>query len=682
MFYDLFFFKLLVYSGWTVFVVHSAVVLFGAWTIVFLMKQSNGRINGKVLWYGVRDELYAQGSIIGVALAYGGLAHLFFPMRWYDGGMRVAILEFFPFVLFITFVFRSYFIVQRGALYTNPILRQLSCLTMWTVIAALLTVSSIMSGFIAVLWVLFLSVACLVYWYLKKLSIQYYLVEQGGKDKKQQGQGHLGEQEKEKEKELLDFCTSEFISLWNPGSSSSPVLSYLFSAECWYLLILAPKLLLTHRYYDATMTMLIPLFGKTGAAAPADLAAVGVISFFIGTQSGPFLANELRTKLSKRFISLSSVSVIGLFFYVMLTTSAYSADRPKRLWIQHVTREYRNIPAKERAGYFTLLPSSSSTTHNEKHSQQDGVAKDYGLWVIAFDSQGFHPIDSYILSYYQEHGQGQGQSHSHGEGKSMHDYHNAYQKVQCDASNGQCYTQFPWYFPVAENLRDSYYLPTQQPPLLSEEESFQLLVSSHKLVGSGQGKKNKNKNTRLIEIVLIGPSHMHLVLRNSPPSQVPLKDRLVRWYLNETLPSSLSSVTETLSRYSSAATAATGAGRGAGSKPVYSEKELAAMSSKLQESVSAMRWDQIFFFEVGSGLCPSGVCMKKVYVEVEGDQPIDVMGYGHYVERARIDGKRVSSSQRQESSADPIDQFIEHLPDWSKGAEWTKFPSSLIVERI
>jgi hypothetical protein len=677
-FYDLFFFKLIVYTGWTVFSIHSLIVLLGISTIVFIMKQSNGRITWKTLSWGIRDELLTQGIIILSAVVYGVMAHYFFPMRWYNGGMGIAILEFFPIILLVTFVHRAYFILHRGMTYTNPILRQLSCLSLWTIISVISIGLGVMSGFIVCLWVFFLSIASLVYWYLKKLAIQQYSVQLRKESDSQTENNKNTDKEKD-----LDICSSELFSLIGfDQNNNNSFTSYLFTPEFWYLLILSPKLLLTHRYYDATMTMLIPLFGKTGSTASSDILIAATITGFIAPASGALLANDLKTKLSKSFVVKFSTIVFLIWRYVMMTTPAYSSERPKRLWIQHVTREYRNVPEKERNDYFVPLSSSLvKSPSSPSSSAGKEVTTDYGLWVISFDSQGFHPIQSYIASYTEVQQQ------------PKTNRAEPYQTVSCENSNGHCYSMFPWYFPVAEVLKDSYYLPTSHPPLIAENEKFQLFVSSHPMIPK---KSEPTKTTsRMIEIILVGPSHMHLVLRDplssssssSSNGKLPLKDRIVRWYLDESLPSSVEMIEKTISVYRT----------NHQKKPVYSESRLLQLQSSLQETVSPIRWDNIYFFEIGSGLCPSHVCMKRVYLEVTGNEEIDVIGYGHYVEKAKIDEKRYQQkkkvksgetveketrSQEEKKEKDPIDEFLNHLPDWSKGAEWTKFPSSLIVERI
>ena len=48
--------------------------------------------------------------------------------------------------------------------------------------------------------------------------------------------------------------------------------------------------------------------------------------------------------------------------------------------------------------------------------------------------------------------------------------------------------------------------------------------------------------------------------------------------------------------------------------------------------------------------------------------PVDIAVYGHYV--ALSDGSK------------EINQFIQRMPEWARGAEWTKFPSILISDRI
>lgn len=670
-FFDLFFFKLILYSGSTVYYVHSLLILYGISVVYYLMRQSRGRITSSILFNGIRDELLVQGGITVIAALYGLFLTAFLPMRWYDGGMFIALVEFLPFTIFVTVWVRGW-MTDRSKAYSNPILRQLSILSFWIFSASVCLVLGIMSGFIPCLWIFFISTASLVYWFVKKAEVESYRSERGGgrssnalkrdskKDDEDDHDNNKGK--KGSTDDDLDLCfTNEGI---NWSSQSEGISSYLMSAEFWYLLILSPKILLTHRYYDATLTMLIPLFGKTGSAVPSDLAMAATIAFFVTSASAAVLANDLKTRLTKRSVYIGQGIVLLTLFYLLWNTSAYSDQRPKRLWIQHVHREYRNIPLSDRKHYTSLL---SATTSSPSSSKSHDVS-DYGLWVIAFDSQGFNPIQKYINQFLHLH---HPQENNHEGGKN-------FQKVSCDVSNGDCYMQFPWYFPVADALRDSYYLATNEPPQIPKDQQFHLYVSSHPLTTT---------KTRLIEIVLIGPSHIHLVLRNSPQSgkttTKTIKDRLVRWHLNESLPSTTEPIDEVIRQYEEA-------NNRNKKKPVYTPNQLEGIIKRLEkESISPLRSENIFFFEIGFGLCPKHYCMKRLYVEVQGDDPIDVVTYGHYVEETRLQGKRVKKNEsvegggeEDESVNDAIDSFVDVLPTWSKGAEWTKFPSYLVVERI
>ena len=60
------------------------------------------------------------------------------------------------------------------------------------------------------------------------------------------------------------------------------------------------------------------------------------------------------------------------------------------------------------------------------------------------------------------------------------------------------------------------------------------------------------------------------------------------------------------------------------------------------------------------------IYIYTLYVYIDDDL-IDIAAYGHYIDVA---------------PSHEIETFIQQLPDWSKGAEWTKFPSYLIKDTI
>ncbi|KAJ1426251.1 hypothetical protein B484DRAFT_480177, partial [Ochromonadaceae sp. CCMP2298] len=122
---------------------------------------------------------------------------------------------------------------------------------------------------------------------------------------------------------------------------------------------------------------------------------------------------------------------------------------------------------------------------------------------------------------------------------------------------GECYMQFPWYFPVSEVLRESYYIAAECPKVGAARLSLKLHsvpVSSGVHTGTGAGTgavpdpvssgpvsiphplvpsmvnpkgEGLGSDLRLLEVTVRGPSHMHLVLRDGDGG-----GRLLRWYID------------------------------------------------------------------------------------------------------------------------------------------------------
>jgi hypothetical protein len=191
-------------------------------------------------------------------------------------------------------------------------------------------------------------------------------------------------------------------------------------------------------------------------------------------------------------------------------------------------------------------------------------------------------------------------------------------------------------------------------------------------------------NRLLLAITISGPSHVHIVLRESEPGQL-----ITRWFLDEEALSPSPSNSVSLSLAGSLSVS--------GSHPKYTSVphgQIPTISPSLLREVqsrliapSPLRSEGLRVMEVGFGLCAAHRerCQKRIWVEVEknnnvnakmdkgkgkgkGQQgSLEVITYGHYVDQT--DDALLQS-------------FVDLLPIWAKGAEWTKFPSILISETI
>ena len=193
--------------------------------------------------------------------------------------------------------------------------------------------------------------------------------------------------------------------------------------------------------------------------------------------------------------------------YSALFLSPYSTTVPKRLWVQHVER---------------TIESLDGTRHY-----------DHGLWISAMDKQGLLPLQQAGISQALD-------------SKNL-------KAASCDRFNGDCYMKFPWYFPVADGIRDSMYIPTAEPPrplsptfqfslsskprlMHSQSEDTQIQSQSQKQTPSQiqaqiqaqtQAKTRTQTQTRLLHVHLQGPSHMTLVLRDGAQGR-----RVLAWNLD------------------------------------------------------------------------------------------------------------------------------------------------------
>ena len=72
------------------------------------------------------------------------------------------------------------------------------------------------------------------------------------------------------------------------------------------------------------------------------------------------------------------------------------------------------------------------------------------------------------------------------------------------------------------------------------------------------------------------------------------------------------------------------------------------------------------YIQVGLGLCP-GACHYLLEMLVSGPEAVSVATAGHYV--------------LMRDTA-PLQRLTAGLPEWSVGAEWTKFVSKLIATKV
>jgi hypothetical protein len=412
---------------------------------------------------------------------------------------------------------------------------------------------------------------------------------------------------------VVEIALFFIASYWYRSQSGT---IYGDKLSCWYfdwrsifLLTLTPIVSLYHRMAHTLLDVMIPLLGKSGTVVPADIVLAAVMALQWSTYVGTLTTDSITKPFNFSMLRKAGTSIV--ITYALIGCSfAYRDCHPKRLWIYHIERRFQS---KLHGNNNHFRPNNAMTRREYDHGGiQYEAMVDQGLYVLGFDTQGLKPIDLYLSDFVNEYSVNN---------LPLEDYKRL---ASCEVSTGECYGSFPWYFPVADALRDSVYIPTISAMQLEIDNLHQMemFITDH----------SSDPSTRILEIELKGPSHINLVLRETSPGQ-----QITRWYLTEEqLDGRQATVDDILP------------------KLTYPHP---------------LRSEGIYFMEIGFGLCFAlqNPCKKSVWLEVTGSEYLDVISYGHYVNN--LD--------------DPlIDKFIQRLPSWSRGAEWTKFPTVLIAERV
>lgn len=444
---------------------------------------------------------------------------------------------------------------------------------------------------------------------------------------------------------------------------SQPPTRFLYSPEFFYVLAFLPMLFQWVQIARLFLTMTVPLLGKSGTTVPTDPAIAALIGILVSGPAPLLLAHELdRPVITKRTTKMCAVGMGTILLVATFYLQPYSAHRPKRLWIQHLHRTVHHYSEHDIAHGLNPLISSPGSVIGGVASSVSGVIapvkakatlkEDCGVWISAFDEQGMTPLQSLGVS-------------------RLDGRHKA--STQCNVWNGDCYLQFPWYFSVSEVLRDSHYIPTACPSDILPAQQLKLLLSSTAVpppaAAIAVGKHSAD--LRLVKISLHGPSHMHLILRDNSQGQ-----RIVKWCIAshaDSVPNSanMKSLPDDAVHMRVTSDGATGDVISAQYVAAADATASADKNSAVLNLIAppAARAEGVHYLSVGFGLCsPTTGCHQDVYLLVRGSAAVQVAAYGHYTDQ-------------KEDSAE-IKELIKELPDWSVGAEWTKFPSLLIQNAV
>ena len=149
----------------------------------------------------------------------------------------------------------------------------------------------------------------------------------------------------------------------------------------------------------------VPLLGRVGSRVPLD-AAVGAL---VGILAG--LIRTLTPPWPRRPNKRVCFSVLAGLLVAACAAPAFTAARPKRLALQHVSRDL-------------------------------DISRDSGLWVIPLDGSRLRGLGRAL-------------------GRAT--------PVACDKLRPSCYLEFPWFFPFADIVRGDVWLDAPPPDLAGDK---------------------------------------------------------------------------------------------------------------------------------------------------------------------------------------------------------------------
>jgi hypothetical protein len=540
-----------VYSGWVITAVHFAGFMLAV--AVCWLKLPNVA----VLKAATKHAFYLQAMCVAVGVLVGCVYALLAPMRWYAGGGRYACLVFIPPVILTEFLLREQSLGSKlstdlgsheGAAW------ELFGLLYWAVILGVTTLLGHRGAHLPLLWTLSGAAAVMC---------------------RSVGAACMGGPAAKASKLLHTNSSVNLTAQTTPSYSWTNLLVELTAS-----LVMLPAAALWFYQLIEGMDLVIPLLGKTGSVLIGDilvgaLYGIGVGSLLRLPVLDPLLAPAVRAYVRHgrnqvRWLVVYPLMavIVATLAYSVLSTSPYSAARPKRLWVHHLERDLSGLGR--------------------------GEGKDSGLWIVGFDSLGLGPLSAAPQIPPRLDGHHRTASFrgtwfpDPAEASSRPGVTEHRQGFNCGKMNGECYLYWPYFFPVAEVLADAYYIPAA-PPLSSgnpDDEANKPLVVQSESSAVIDGK-------RIVKISVSGPGHLNLVLRDDKSGE-----RVLRWGMIQSTDDS--------------------------AKDSFMQQSIA-----LVETPSA-RMDGVHYLQIGFGYCP-GSCLFRMEVEIAGEASIDMSVYGHYV---------------------------------------------------
>jgi hypothetical protein len=206
------------------------------------------------------------------------------------------------------------------------------------------------------------------------------------------------------------------------------------------------------QYIQTLATFVFPLMGRIGTELPVELLGGAMLSLPVSICMVLPLSvvHEMPARQQKGWTRLLFLATAGLFLAVAFRFP-FDIEHPKRIYMQHVSREW--------------------------HTQGKLQREDSGVWVNSMDYRNLH-------------------DHLHQNLPFMLDKGVARTPAPCEG----LFCSFPWYFPIQEMITGGIYIPAKKPP-----GSLHLKVVKDLRVGP----------TRTLSLKISGPTHMALVLGQS-----------------------------------------------------------------------------------------------------------------------------------------------------------------------
>eukprot|EP00808_Paulinella_micropora_P027603 g28365.t1 len=287
-------------------------------------------------------------------------------------------------------------------------------------------------------------------------------------------------------------------------------------------------LLVIGENFLTVMDFLVPLSGRS-FTVPLELAIAVVVSFLgwawtLNSFSLLHLSSRRGWQQLTAFAGCSWFCVVLLL--VLLYRRPYTAEQPKRLWIQHIERQFFNQ---------THAPWAALASSHVIDSDSDAtMVRDTGLWLNAWDWRGMNDFLGLDIPAFAAGRPGV---------PSRWDRRASGSCLAADEGGVHC--DFPLYLPIMYVLGTGWYLPTQTLPSFPVRTTAQ---DGPKKLGVTLLREEKLGKTRRLHFRAVGSYQMTVAFNRLPVRVHPVPDAstasasqdnfITRWSFYPSLPSS------------------------------------------------------------------------------------------------------------------------------------------------